>query len=610
MYSRIVHTVRNIVEWPHFRNSYDKSLSHTHDQSYDTIFSIVVVLCQNQFYYFFALWPDQESDDDGSRRCTVAVNESDIYDILLAIQTHATSSASHHNDSSDASGIGVFTSLPRSQWAVIRQEMCDCNEAVNIPTLRMIDSALFIYVLDDYVPTNVHMAASNMLHGMNLRSDHGGDDMQHAPLQIGTCLNRWYDKLQLIVCADGTSGLIFEHSTVDGHTALRFAYDVFAETIITFAESIIDLIHGRGTISHVVNAPVERAVVVNSSASGRCLDVRPKKLMFHVSKSIADQIRFAEASICDEIQSTDTYVLEYKQYGKRLIVANNMSPDAFVQMSILLAYYIIYRKVECMYEPALTKQFFHGRTEAIRGTTLQAKDFCQVYHRAESTDAQKLQALRIATSEHSRLTKEAAAGQGVDRLLFALQCIALRTNEGGVLPPFFSSDAWKTFNHTALSTSNCGNPALRLFGFGPVVPNGFGIGYIIKDDAISYSVCSKRRQTLRYVQTLEQCLNEIQSILEQISSVSVDQHVDSRELNQATQTAQKVVDATSYDDIWGENESIFIDGANQGETSTQQTRFSSLYSRRVHKQSICGDLLSVSAVDIQPNDDEKVVAKN
>ena len=589
----------------------DNSLTQP-DQSFDFISPIVVVLCQNQFYYFFALWPDQESDDDGSRRCTVAVNESDIYDILLAIQTHATSSASHHIDSSDASGIGVFTSLPRSQWAVIRHEICDYNEAVNIPTLRMIDSALFILVLDDYVPTNIHMAAANMLHGTNLRSDHGGGggDIHHAPLQIGTCLNRWYDKLQLIVCADGTSGLIFEHSTVDGHTALRFASDVFAETIITFAESIIDLIHGRGTISHVVNAPVERAVIVNRSASDRFLDVRPKKLMFHISKSIADQIGFAEAFICDEIQSTDTYVLEYKQYGKRLIVANNMSPDAFVQMSILLAYYTIYGKVECMYEPALTKQFFHGRTEAIRGTTVQAKEFCQVYHRAESTDAQKLQALQIATNEHSRLTKEAAAGQGVDRLLFALQCIALRTNEDGALPPFFSSDAWKTLNHTVLSTSNCGNPALRLFGFGPVVPNGFGIGYIIKDDAISYSVCSKRRQTLRYVQSLERCLNEIQSMLQPISSVSVDQHVGSRELNQATQTVQKRVDTTSYDDIWGENESIFIDGTNQGEHSTQQTRFSSLYSRRVHEQSIRGNLLSVSAVDILPNNDEKVDTMN
>ena len=565
----------------------------------------MVVLYQNQFYYFFALWPDDDDDagDTSPKQGTVAVNEADIYDILLAIQTHATCSTDSNENSSN--GIGVFTSLPRSQWAVIRQEICDCNEAINIPTLRMIDSALFILVLDDYIPTTIHTAAANMLHGMNLQSD----DRNTPQLQIGTCLNRWYDKLQLIVCQDGTSGLIFEHSTVDGHTALRFASDVFAETVITFAESIIDLIHGRGTITHVVHAIVERAVLVHRDNVGRYLDVRPKKLMFDISESIVNQIRFAEASLGDEIHSTDTYVLEYKHFGKRLIVSNHMSPDALVQMSILLAYYSMYGRVENMYEPALTKHYFHGRTEAIRGTTVQAKAFCEVFRHPKSTIEQKLNALRIATTEHSRLTKEAAAGQGVDRLLFALKCIAIRTNDDGTqLPPFFSSDAWKTLNHTVLSTSNCGNPALRLFGFGPVVPNGFGIGYIIKDDGISYSVCSKRRQTSRFVQTLEGCLDEIQSMLKPISSVSVDQP-EGRLSNPPTPATPKPFEVVSYDDIWGENETVAVH-ERRPTLDENSSSARGLYSRRVHEQSIRGELLSVSAIDILSSSDGNIATED
>ena len=30
----------------------------------------------------------------------------------------------------------------------------------------------------------------------------------------------------------------------------------------------------------------------------------------------------------------------------------------------------------------------------------------------------------------------------------------------------FSNKGWDALNHTILSTSNCGNPALRCFGFG------------------------------------------------------------------------------------------------------------------------------------------------
>jgi hypothetical protein len=118
-------------------------------------------------------------------------------------------------------------------------------------------------------------------------------------------------------------------------------------------------------------------------------------------------------------------------------------------------------------------------------------------------------ALRTATRVHSQLVKECARGKGVDRHLFALKCIAER---GGENIPFFESKGWKVLNYTILSTSNCGNPSLRLFGFGPVVPDGFGIGYIIKDRSIYFSISSKHRQTSRYASTLESTLREMSAL--------------------------------------------------------------------------------------------------
>ena len=53
------------------------------------------------------------------------------------------------------------------------------------------------------------------------------------------------------------------------------------------------------------------------------------------------------------------------------------------------------------------------------------------------------------------------------------------------LPAIFTDPGWSLLGTSILSTSNCGNPALRLFGFGPVAADGYGIGYIIKDDGIS-----------------------------------------------------------------------------------------------------------------------------
>ena len=56
------------------------------------------------------------------------------------------------------------------------------------------------------------------------------------------------------------------------------------------------------------------------------------------------------------------------------------------------------------------------------------------------------------------------------------------------LPAIFTDNGWHVLNRSILSTSNCGNPALRLFGFGPVAADGYGIGYIIKDEGISVYV--------------------------------------------------------------------------------------------------------------------------
>ena len=295
----------------------------------------MVVLCKNQFYYFPVLWPDLGH---------VAVDEADILDILNAIQKHA-----EQLDPAEASheGLGVLTALPRSEWAQAREALCKTE--ANKDVLHVIDSALFVLVLDDYEAPTIHAAAASMLHGSNSLSS--GEES----FQQGTCLNRWYDKLQLIVYKDGTSGINFEHSAVDGHTALRFVSDVFAETVITFAESITQLIHGRGKIPHVVEAEVERAATVRDDEGRPMLDVFPKKLVFEFSDSDKERIFFAETAVCDQIIACLTCVLEFKDYGKLLIVGNKLSPDSFVQMSILLAYYKLYGKLVCVYEPVLTK---------------------------------------------------------------------------------------------------------------------------------------------------------------------------------------------------------------------------------------------------------------
>ena len=484
--------------------------------------SHVAVMCCSQIYYFNALWPNGD----------VALDEGDLLDILSSIRDHA-----KETDPAEASrsAVGLLTSLGRNEWAVARDEIC--KNPKNKDALHMVDSALFVLVLDDYMPRNKHDKAANMLHGSyKLQRAEDGTDYQ-----AGSCCNRWYDKIQIIVCGDATAGINFEHSAIDGHTALRFVSDIYAETVIKFARSITKIVHSYDMIPHVVQAKVKRALADLDDNGQPKLDIMPKKITLELPQSVLRSIFFAETALGDQIVSSDTHVLEFKEYGKKFITHNKLSPDSYVQMSMMLAYYRLYGRIVCTYEPVLTKSFYHGRTEAMRSATLEAKHLCEVFNDPNSSVEAKLSALRNAARVHSQLVKECARGKGVDRHLFALKCIAEKN--GIAIPPFFRSAPWKKLNHTVLSTSNCGNPSLALFGFGPVVSDGFGIGYIIKDSSIYYSISSKHRQTQRYASTLESVLKDMASLMKPV-------------LNKRKSAKRAIVRSLSHDsygDIWGES---------------------------------------------------------
>ena len=152
-------------------------------------------MCRNQLFSFQALWPDTGD---------VAVDEVDLVSILEAIREHVTKVETRRKDGEteqkyldSVSALGVLTSLARNQWAKAREEMID-HSSRNADSFKIIDSALFVLVLDDYIPKTKHEAAANMLHGSYEIGAHKlGGDVRATEYQSGSCTNRWYDKLQV-----------------------------------------------------------------------------------------------------------------------------------------------------------------------------------------------------------------------------------------------------------------------------------------------------------------------------------------------------------------------------------------------------------------------------
>ncbi|KAB1671610.1 choline/carnitine O-acyltransferase, partial [Klebsiella pneumoniae] len=114
--------------------------------------------------------------------------------------------------------------------------------------------------------------------------------------------------------------------------------------------------------------------------------------------------------------------LDFASYGKNFITSMGFSPDAFVQMAFQAAYYGLYGRVECTYEPAMTKVYLHGRTEAVRSVSDDSVNFVQTFW-ADNPAEQKIEALKTACQKHVARTRECLKAEGCDRHLFALYSV-------------------------------------------------------------------------------------------------------------------------------------------------------------------------------------------
>ncbi|KAI1175720.1 choline/Carnitine O-acyltransferase [Nemania sp. FL0916] len=501
----------------------------------------IVVLCHGQFYWFDVL--DDNSDLIMSER-DVAINLQTIIDD--AVQTPIQEAAK--------GALGILSTENRKIWSGLREVLTREEHSNNADCLGIVDSALFVLCLDYTEPATAAELCQNMLCGTN---------EVVKGVQIGTCVNRWYDKLQIIVCKNGSAGINFEHTGVDGHTVLRFASDVYTDTILRFARTI----NGQAPSLWKTTSPDPSKRDPESFGD---VNTTPHKLEWDMIPELNVAVRFAETRLADLIGQNEFECLDFSGYGKNFITSMGFSPDAFVQMAFQAAYYGLYGRVECTYEPAMTKAYLHGRTEAIRSVTDESVNFVQTFWADNPAEA-KVEALRKACEQHVSSTKLCAKGEGCDRHLYALFCLWQRYVDGQTsrsqssagyssptdtgspqesavgspsrdsvtsidmdmrprqrgdsttsnprsrelhpVPAVFADAGWDRLNTTILSTSNCGNPSLRQFGFGPTSGDGFGIGYIIKDEGINICVSSKHRQTKRFVDALESYLLEIRRVL-------------------------------------------------------------------------------------------------
>ncbi|XP_030372411.1 carnitine O-palmitoyltransferase 2, mitochondrial [Scaptodrosophila lebanonensis] len=378
--------------------------------------------------------------------------------------------------------LGVLTTAQRDEWARARAHFVSSSKNADLLE-REVDSALFCVCLDS-------------------AEDGVFDEANQVPLLkhllAGKAQNRWFDKsISLLICADGTTAVNFEHSWGDGVAVLRYFNELYKDTL---QQPYVD--------TATVPTPAIGANIVRA-------------LNFEFDDTTRGAVAAAYAQNASIVDSLEMNLLRYPQLNKGACKRYGLSPDSIMQLSFQLAYRQAFDRYVGTYESCSTSAFRHGRTETMRPCTLATKAFCEaVLQPAQrQPSASELRAMiDKCSSVHGQLTKEAAMGQGFDRHLFALKNIAQL--EGLSLPKLYETEAYKRINYNIISTSTLGSDALLAGSFGPVVRDGLGIGYSIQNDFAGAVVTSYKNQAKgkEFVDSLENAFNKIRAIIEQSSS--------------------------------------------------------------------------------------------
>ena len=82
-------------------------------------------------------------------------------------------------------------------------------------------------------------------------------------------------------------------------------------------------------------------------------------------------------------------------------------------------------------------------------------------------------------------------------------------------PAIFKDETFKVMNHIVLSTSTLASHAVNFGGFAPVVPDGFGVGYGVRDEGLGCNITSyESRDVGQLVDAILTSLGDIYTVLE------------------------------------------------------------------------------------------------
>jgi carnitine O-palmitoyltransferase 1, liver isoform len=219
----------------------------------------------------------------------------------------------------------------------------------------------------------------------------------------------------------------------------------------------------------------------------------------------------------------------HKAFGKGFIKTCRVSPDAYIQMALQLAYYRDFGKFSLTYEASMTRLFREGRTETVRSCTIESAAWVKAMEDKSVSNAERVRLMNEACKRHQQGYLDAMCGRGVDRHLFCLYVVSKYLE---VESPFLRdalSEPWRlSTSQTPMGqtpkTDLRKHPGIASAsgGFAPVSRDGYSVSYIVSgEELIFFHVSSIKScnvtDTDRFAKQIVQAMSDIKAMFEEFN---------------------------------------------------------------------------------------------
>lgn len=469
---------------------------HEYDElvHYDTNVSKHIVVVINGCYYKLSCY-DSDNNPLSSKRL-----EEQIQFLVDDAEKDCHLLSEHERT------IGGLTALKRQEWAQVRERLRS-SSATNKQSLHLVESAMFcVWIFLDEKPQEL-------------------SDRAKIAFQGTKEYRFWFDKcFNVIVFGDGHCAINCEHTLCDAPAyAHMWEYTLCKDVLECTFDS-------DGTcfppLQTYKQAQCERPtrikwdIVANASSSS----ASPSSFSF------VDDIERANQLTSIANADVDLRIFDHSQWGKGAIKKCRVSPDAFVQIAIQLAYYKDTGKFVPTYEASMTRLYLNGRTETVRSCTQESCQFVRaMLDNGATNKAERVRLLHAAADKHTILYKDAMNGKGIDRHLFALYVASRGLGYDCQFLADLLTRPWilSTSQTPHTQQTNVPDPNWRSFndklcsggGFMAVAENGYGISYLFPSDHriffhISSRHSSPETDTSRLGKLLFESLEEIKALFD------------------------------------------------------------------------------------------------